>query len=240
MTWNYVQPGGTVALIAPYDRGVGEGALVGALFGVSLQTVLSGEQGEFATCGVWTLAATSAQAWTQGQKVYWNVGTKLADSTEGVGPLVGVAASAKVNPSSTGLVRLNEAASGVSASGVLALRARVTIAQINAGLELLPALAGKAYRLVDAFAIAVGGAAAAVTTVDLLGTLSGSRKLVAWAQASLTQSALLRAGGTGAAILADGASFVANDPNTPITVGKTGADVTTATHIDIQICYQVV
>ncbi len=120
-------------------------------------------------------------------------------------------------------------------------RVRATIAQINAGLELLPALAGYAYRLIRATAISVGGAAAAVTTVDILGTQgAASVKLVAFAQASLTQSTQLTSGGSGATILADGASYVANDANTAITLGKTGSSVTTATHVDIDLLYELV
>lgn len=118
------------------------------------------------------------------------------------------------------------------------LRTRVTVAQINAGLTLLAAVVGKAYRLHHAAAIAIGGNAGAVTTVDLKATQGASGvSLVAWAQASLTRSAVLVAGATGAAVLADGASFVANDANTAITIIKAGADVTVATHIDVLLSY---
>jgi hypothetical protein len=72
----------------------------------------------------------------------------------------------------------------------------------------------------------------------VLGTQSTSSvKLMAGAIANLTQSALLRAGATGGAILADGASFVANDANTAITIGKTGSALTTATYIDVILTY---
>lgn len=121
---------------------------------------------------------------------------------------------------------------------VEALRTRATIAQVNAGLTLLPALPGVKYQVLDAIMIAVGGAVAAATTVDLLATASGSsRKLLAVAVAALTQSALVRAGAANATILADGASFTANDANTAVTLGKTGSTATTATHVDITIFY---
>lgn len=120
------------------------------------------------------------------------------------------------------------------------IRRRCTIAEVNAGVTILEAIRGQSYRLVRATAISVGGAAAAVTTVDVLATqATASVKLAAFAQASLTRSAELLSGGSGAAILADGASYVANDANTAITVGKTGSDVTTATHIDINISYVI-
>jgi hypothetical protein len=123
---------------------------------------------------------------------------------------------------------------------VLSARVRFTIAEVNAGATLVAAITGKSIRMVSCKAIAVGGAAGAVTTVDVLGTVSTARKLVAFAQASLTQSAVLTAGGTGAAVLADGASYTANDVSTGITVGKTGSNVTTATHIDVIFDYVVV
>jgi hypothetical protein len=129
----------------------------------------------------------------------------------------------------------------VSITGMVQnVRQRFTIAEINAGATLVPAVAGKSIRMVSCKAIAVGGAAGAVTTVDVLGTLSTGRKLVAFAQANLTQSTVLTDGGTGAAVLADGASYTANDAGTAVTVGKTGSNVTTATHIDVIFDYVLV
>lgn len=120
---------------------------------------------------------------------------------------------------------------------VRTIRKRLTIAQINAGVAFLPALPGLKYRLVDAQAIAYGGAVGAVTTVDILGTQSTSVKLVAFGQAALTQSTVLRPGISGATVLADGASFAPCDVNTAITVGKTGSAITTATGVDISVSY---
>jgi hypothetical protein len=129
----------------------------------------------------------------------------------------------------------------VSITGMVQnVRRRFTIAEINAGATLVAAVAGKSIRMVTCKAIAVGGAAGAVTTVDVLGTLSTGRKLVAFAQANLTQSTVLTDGGTGAAVLADGASYTANDAGTAVTVGKTGSNVTTATHIDVIFDYVLV
>lgn len=116
-------------------------------------------------------------------------------------------------------------------------RTRFTIAQVNAGATLVAAVAGKSIRMVNCKAIAVGGAAGAVTTVDVTGTSTTSRKLVAFAQASLTQSTVLTAGGSGATVLADGASYTANDAGTAIGVSKTGSSITTATHIDVIFDY---
>lgn len=118
----------------------------------------------------------------------------------------------------------------------LTLRRHNTIAEVNAGVTLLAAIPGWKPRLQDAAMISVGGAVGAATTVDILATqATASVKLMAAAIAALTQSALLRIGATNAVILADGASFAVNDVNTAITLGKTGATATTATHVDTLI-----
>lgn len=119
-------------------------------------------------------------------------------------------------------------------------RTRVTLAQANAGFTLLPALPGVKWRLLDAKMIAIGGAAAGGTSLDLLGTKAGSasRPLVVLV-AALTQSAVVRAGASNASVLADGASFTAHDANTAISVTKQsgGSALTTSTHFDIFLEY---
>lgn len=122
-------------------------------------------------------------------------------------------------------------------SRVRALRTRNTIAEVNAGATLLAVLTGWRYRLVDAYAIAIGGAVGTVTTIDIIGTITTARKLVAFGQAALTRSALVRAGSSGGVILADGASFTQNDAATAITIGVTGSAADTATHIDTVLQY---
>lgn len=109
MATNYVQPGKTLTLLAPYQRNSGLGALVGSIFGVSLGTVASGVAGEFSVEGVWTLAKTSAQAWTVGALIYWDDTNKVCTTTSTSNKLIGVAMAIAANPSSTGVVRLNGA-----------------------------------------------------------------------------------------------------------------------------------
>ncbi len=143
---------------------------------------------------------------------------------------------AGITPTATAQVALGYANNSV----VLSHRHRVTAAEINSGHELLPAIVGKSYRLIECKAIAYGGAVITTTTVDLLGTQgTSSVKLVAYAQASLVQSAVLYEGLTGAAVLADGASYAACDANTAITVGKTGGDVGGATGVDFILTYVI-
>lgn len=150
--------------------------------------------------------------------------------------------AAELDVESGGIIRIKDGGVILDETNpvIHSLRTRLTIAQVNAGATLLVARAGYKYRMVGCKAIAYGGAAAAVTTVDVKGTQSTSVvKLVAYAQASLTQSTVLSAGGSGAAVLADGASYVPNDANTAITVAITGSSVTTATGIDIIFDYTI-
>lgn len=138
------------------------------------------------------------------------------------------------------VTEMKNGAVGAQHGSVYNTRQRFTIAQVNAGATILPAIAGYKYRLIGCEAISVGGAAAAVTTVDILGTqATSSVKLVAFGQAALTQSTVLEDGASGATVLADGASYVANDANAAITIGKTGSSVTTATHIDVNLSFAV-
>jgi hypothetical protein len=121
------------------------------------------------------------------------------------------------------------------------LRHRVTVAEINAGHELLAAISGYKYRIHDMVMIAIGGAVGTATTIDILGTQgAASVKLLAVAIAALTQSAVVRAGAANATVLADGASSAECDANTAITIGKTGGAADTATHVDVLIEYEVI
>ena len=107
---NFIQPGKTLTLIAPYDVASGGGALVGSVFGVSNYTVASGDEGEFDIEGVFELPKTSAQAWVQGALLYWDNTAKVCTTVStGGNKLIGAAALAAANPSSTGTVRLNGA-----------------------------------------------------------------------------------------------------------------------------------
>jgi hypothetical protein len=115
-------------------------------------------------------------------------------------------------------------------------RVRRTIAEINAGATLLDAVSGKSYRILGIKAIAYGGAVAAATSVEVEGVQGGSSAdLLSIAIAGLTQSAVVDMAHTNSTVLADGASFVANDSGEAITVSKTGSDITTATGIDFII-----
>lgn len=225
----YTAPSGGVTVNIP--------VLIGGVFVIPQVTAAATVVFAGYVDGIHTLPKTISEgALVQGQPAFWDATNAKVTIDPGLGLSIGAINAAAGTSDTTCVVRLNGSALG---GRVHTIRKRFSIAQVNAGATLLPAITGLKYRMVSATAISVGGAAAAVTTVDILATLSSSRKLVAFAQASLTQSTVLKDGGTGAAVLADGASYTANDISTAITVGKTGSDITTATSIDFSFTYSL-
>jgi len=107
MARNYLQEGDTLTLVAPYDRTAGQAAKIGSIIAIAANDVLSGADGEFMTEGVFEVNKTSAQAWTQGVKLYWDDTAKEFTSVSTSNTLAGVATEAAANPSSTGKIRLN-------------------------------------------------------------------------------------------------------------------------------------
>jgi predicted RecA/RadA family phage recombinase len=239
MGTTYVQQGDVLTLTAP-TGGVTAGVplLIGSLLVIPRTTAAQTVAFDADVVGVHAYTKTASQAWSEGQNIYWNTSTAQFDSDPTTGPLVGVAVAAVAGGAgdTTGTVRLTTNAP--TGGGLFTVRKRFTIAQVNAGATILAALAAVKYRMIDCVAIAIGGNATTGTTVDILGTLTtSSRKLVAYATAQLTRSAVVHSGETGGAVLADGASFTANDANTAVTIGKTGTDYTVATDIDVILTY---
>ncbi|MBZ0138238.1 MAG: DUF2190 family protein [Pseudorhodoplanes sp.] len=106
---NYVQPGNTVTLTAPYDVASGDGLLVGAIFGVATGAAANGEAIETALVGVFDLKKVGSQAWAVGDKIYWDNTAKQATKTATDNTLIGVAIEAVGNGAgeTVGRVRLN-------------------------------------------------------------------------------------------------------------------------------------
>lgn len=104
---NYIQPGDTVNLLAPYDVASGAGLLAGTLFGVASGAALSGAEVEAKTTGVFTLPKLSAQAWTVGAAVFWDDSNKRCTTVSTDNTLIGKALAIAANPTATGVVRLN-------------------------------------------------------------------------------------------------------------------------------------
>ena len=111
---NYVQEGERITVTVAagsdaVDLSSGDGYLIGSLFGVATYDAAIGESVELQVEGVVDIAKTSAEAWTVGQKIYWNAATGLATSTASSNKQIGVAVAVAINPSSSCNVRLSGA-----------------------------------------------------------------------------------------------------------------------------------
>ncbi len=104
---NYKAPGCVLTLTAPYARDSGQGALVGDIFGVATSDVENGADGEFATEGVYELAKTTSQAWTQGDPLYWDDSAKKLTTVGTAHKLVGAASVDAGSSDATGFCKLN-------------------------------------------------------------------------------------------------------------------------------------
>jgi len=106
---NYVQPGNTLTLTAPYAVISGDGLLVGSIFGVAAGDAASGATVEAALTGVFDLTKIGSQAWTVGAKVYWDDTNKRCTTVATDNTLIGVAIEAVAGGAgdTIGRVRLN-------------------------------------------------------------------------------------------------------------------------------------
>jgi len=106
---NYVQPGNTITLIAPYAVASGDGLLVGSIFGVATGVAVLGELVETALTGVFDLTKVGSQAWAAGAKVYWDNTNKRCTTVATDNTPIGVAVEAVASGAgeTIGRVRLN-------------------------------------------------------------------------------------------------------------------------------------
>jgi len=106
---NFIQEGDMIALAAPYARSAGEGALIGATFGVAVTDLANAEVGTFALEGVFTLAkATGASTGgAQGAKAYWVAASKSVSAASSGNTLIGVFTATCADADATCNVRLN-------------------------------------------------------------------------------------------------------------------------------------
>ena len=108
---NYVQPGNTITLIAPYAVAAGDGLLIGSIFGIAAGAAALGEPVETALVGVFDITKVGSQAWTAGARIYWDDTNKRATNVATSNTLIGVATEAVAGGAgdTIGRVRLNGA-----------------------------------------------------------------------------------------------------------------------------------
>lgn len=96
MATNFVQPGDTITVAAPYDRSSGEGVLVGSIFGVALEDADydASESLLISRVGVWSLTKVGSQAWTVGAQIWWDNSNKYCTTTADGNTFIGVCVEA--------------------------------------------------------------------------------------------------------------------------------------------------
>lgn len=107
---NFIQEGDKLTLPAPADLASGDGAHIGALFGVAEHAALTGESVTLVMRGVASLPKDGAEVWAVGAPIYWSAG--LATTTA-AGALIGAASEAAVATSTAGAVRFDGTAVAV-------------------------------------------------------------------------------------------------------------------------------
>lgn len=103
----YIQTGENITLAAPYTVTAGGGALVGAIFGVAQDAAASGADVVLITEGVFEMPKATGNAWTLGQKLYWDNTAKNITGTVGSNTLVGAAMIAAASGDTVGTVYLD-------------------------------------------------------------------------------------------------------------------------------------
>lgn len=105
---NFKREGCTFEFIAQADVASGDGVMVGKLFGVSNFSVKAGEKGVASREGVYNLPKTNAQAWTQGDVLYWDGSKVTTSSNSGGYTKIGYADADAANPSASGDVMIHQ------------------------------------------------------------------------------------------------------------------------------------
>lgn len=106
---NFKALGNALALTAPYAVASGNGALIGAIFGVAKIAIASGAKGPFEVVGVYELPK-DGNAIAEGVKVYWDNTNRRVTATATNNTLIGAATLARLAADTTVTVRLNGAA----------------------------------------------------------------------------------------------------------------------------------
>jgi predicted RecA/RadA family phage recombinase len=92
MARNFIHPGETITVLAPYPVASGAGLLSGAIFAVALAAAAQGAPVEARRIGVWDLPKATGQAWVADTtKLYWDNTARNVTSTAGGNTFIGVA-----------------------------------------------------------------------------------------------------------------------------------------------------
>lgn len=101
---NFIQEGDTLDVTSGSNVVSGQLVILGSLIGVATTTALAGTSFALKTSGVFELPKNSAEAWTIGEKLYWDATDGWVTATSTSNTQLGVASEVAANPSSIGRV----------------------------------------------------------------------------------------------------------------------------------------
>lgn len=104
---NFIQPGATITVTAPYAVSSGQGVKVGSLFGVAVYSAAQGVPVEIKREGVFDVTAVTADVAAQGAKVYWDDTARKITITATNNTVVGAVTTDKANGDATARVLLD-------------------------------------------------------------------------------------------------------------------------------------
>lgn len=117
---------------------------------------------------------------------------------------------------------------------------RITLAELNAGYELVAAVTGKSIRVVNYYLRIIGGAATAATDVRIQDDEGTPVVVVTAAVAALAENAEVAGLGPAIANVTKGAGWMALlTSGQALDIVKTGSAMTTLTHVDVIVQYQI-
>ena len=80
----------------------GLGALIGAMFGIPMNTTVQGDPNVLVRVGEYNQPKATGEAWTQGQVLYWDNTNKRLTTTASANTKVGLASSAQLAAATNG------------------------------------------------------------------------------------------------------------------------------------------
>lgn len=104
---NYKSPGDNVTITADAETKSGDFVKKGAISGVAQSDAAAGEKLVLVRKGMFGLPKLAAQAWTEGDKVYWDASEGECTTVATDNDLIGAAGADAADPSATGDVLLD-------------------------------------------------------------------------------------------------------------------------------------
>lgn len=113
----------------------------------------------------------------------------------------------------------------------------LTLAQVNAGYELLPAIPGRRYQIIDWY-FKMNGAFTGLTAFVMRDQASSPNTIVSIAQADMTDNAVFRRGGLGTQTITDANAAPSNlGVGLGVDLVKTGSDAAGGTAVETVVWY---